>query len=607
MSSSHFTRDQIEDFRSEESVERWMTSNPYTIKPYNTLKQAALLMEANHIDGLPVVDEDHRVIGLITKSRLIKCFVEEISPNTPVAQVYTSSVITIGTEDTISTASRIPVGRLPVVNKKGILVGILTRSDILRSYSNHLAWMKESVHSAETLNTILESAYEGIAVIDSEGIIREFNKAYCRFLGKEREQVIGKHVTEIIENTRMHIVVKTGVPERGYIQRIQGHNMVVHRIPIWKDGEVIGAIGMLIFEGVTELYEILGKMQEMSRQVHKNVLPEAESNRDFDQIIGQSDGMLSLKAIARKAAGTPSTILITGESGTGKELFAQAIHQLSPYSEGPFISVNCAAIPEHLLEAELFGYEDGAFTGARKGGKPGKFELAHKGTLFLDEIGDMPPLMQSKILRALQDREIERVGGVIKHHVDVRIVAATNRQLEEMVKEGAFREDLYYRLNIIRLRIPPLRERKRDIPILLIHHLQSFCNRFGIALKSFSPEAMSILVNYDWPGNVRELVNVVEMLVGLVDAQVIGVKDIPASFQNNAVVEVEQFQDQMPINSPQNQGITLSNVKNRVQEQEKEVILGVLLRVNGNKAAAARELGIQRSTLYEKLKKYGLM
>jgi transcriptional regulator with PAS, ATPase and Fis domain len=362
---------------------------------------------------------------------------------------------------------------------------------------------------------------------------------------------------------------------------------------------------MLIFQGVSELYNILGRMQELSRQVTQNILPEETIKKvsgGFDDIIGNSAELQNVKRIARKAANTPSTILITGESGTGKEMFASAIHKLSPYAEGPFISVNCAAIPEHLLEAELFGYEEGAFTGAKKGGKPGKFELAHKGTLFLDEIGDMPPLMQSKILRVLQEREVERVGGVAKHHVDVRIVAATNRRLEDMVQEGDFREDLYYRLNIIRLLLPPLRSRKEDIPLLLMHHLQKICKRFGLEIKSFSKEAMLTLINYTWPGNVRELVNTVEMLVSLSESDTIQPEDLPERFGRTLIAAPNV--SALPAFEQENN--ILTKVKNSVLEREKELILKILAETNGNKAAAARKLGIQRSTLYENLKKHNI-
>ncbi|MDQ0217923.1 CBS domain-containing protein [Peribacillus cavernae] len=595
-----------EEVKNEEPVHKWMTPSPITVQPDQTLREAVHLLDLHGIDGLPVISQDRHVIGLLTKSRLMKLFVEGNSPNATVEKVMKRSIVTVGSDDSIANAWQIKVGRLPVVDDKGCLVGILTRTDILHSYSYHLRQLQETLHTAETLSIILESAYEGIAVIDINGVIQEFNDAYCRFIGKKREDVIGKHVTDIIENTRLHIVGETGIEEKGYVQRIQGQDMVVHRIPIQKEGKIIGVIGMLIFEGVTELYNILGRMQELSRKVTEPAVSNPghlKMDSHFEQIIGDSESIHSVKKMTKKAANTPSTVLITGESGTGKELFAQAIHQLSPFAEGPFVSVNCAAIPEPLLESELFGYEEGSFTGARKGGKPGKFEQANKGTLFLDEIGDMPLLMQSKILRVLQDREVERVGGVKRQQVDVRIVAATNQALEKMVGEGTFREDLYYRLNIIRMNIPPLRERKDDIPVLLTHHMQGFCQRFGMPQKVFTLEAMELLKEYHWPGNVRELVNTIEMLVSLVEDQEISKEDLPAQFHtevifpNHAAKTAEISTDTKK---------TLEEVKDRILISEKEAIIKALEEVNGNKAAAARNLGIQRSTLYEKLKKHGL-
>ncbi|WP_081416016.1 sigma-54-dependent Fis family transcriptional regulator [Peribacillus kribbensis] len=578
-----------------------MTPDTHYVFPHEPLRYVVDLMGKHRIDGLPVIDGERRVVGLITKSKLMKCFVEGVSPDSLVSEVMTKSVVTIQQNESIKHASAVPVGRLPVVNEEGKLAGILTRTDILRSYSTHIDELHETVHAASILNTILETAYEGIAVIDINGIIREFNESYARFVGKKREEAIGQHVTSIIENTRLHHVIQTGVAEKGYIQRIQGQDMVVHRIPIKRNGEVIGAIGMLIFQGVTELYNILGRMQELSRQVTQNLLAQEtqeQPDNGFNQIIGRSEKLQHVKRMARKAAATPSTILITGDSGTGKEMFAKVVHQSSAYGEGPFISVNCAAIPEHLLEAELFGYEEGAFTGAKKGGKPGKFELAHKGTLFLDEVGDMPRVMQSKILRVLQEREVERVGGVARHSVDVRIVAATNRHLEDMVKTGDFREDLYYRLNIIRLELPALRERKEDIPLLLHHQLHHVCQRFGVKEKQFSEDALAALVSYSWPGNVRELVNTVEMLVSLSDTAVISKDELPSHFKI--------LKESEPAAAFIREEAPLKKVKNQVLEREKDAILQVLKETNGNKAAAARLLGIQRSTLYEKLKRHNL-
>jgi PAS domain S-box-containing protein len=578
-----------------ELVSEWMTPDPLSVFPHQSLREAALILQDQQIDGLPVVDDQQKVIGMVSKSEILNGCLAGLSMDSRLAQAMTDRVVTIHEDDLIQTGWGIQLECLPVVNNEGRLTGLLTRRDILNSYAAYFERLQETLHISETLSSILDNAYEGVVLVDSDGIIREFNEAYSRFLGMKREDAIGKPVVDIIENTRLAVVLQTGREERGYIQRIQGQDMVVHRIPIRKEGKVIGAIGMLIFHGVTELYTILEKMQEMSRKITEPPVqfkPESKPSNAFDVLIGHSAEIQSTKRTARKAANTPSTVLITGESGTGKEMFAKAIHLSSPFAEGPFITVNCAAIPEHLMEAELFGFEDGAFTGAKRGGKPGKFELAHKGTLFLDEIGDMPLMMQAKILRVLQEREVERVGGVVKHRLDVRIIAATNCCLEQMVRDGTFREDLFYRLNIIRLEIPPLRERREDIPDLLNYQLQYFCQSFGFELKTFTEEVMAILVEYSWPGNIRELVNTVEMLVSLSEANVIQVRELPAKFFDR--------NDQLPTSAG------LSNAKELAGEWEKELIIKTLTKCGGNKAKAARELGIQRTTLYEKLRKYGL-
>jgi transcriptional regulator with PAS, ATPase and Fis domain len=596
----------LDNIKNTDPVWKWMTASSCAVLIGEAIREAVVLINQSEMEGLPVVDDTGAVVGIVTKSGLMSCLVQGYCPDYPVSEVMMRSVITLGRDDLISKANKVPLDCIPVVDEEGKLTGILTRRNILNSYASQLEHLQQSLDAAETLSIVLESAYEGIAVIDKSGIIREINEAYCRFIGRKREEVIGKHVTSVIENTRLHIVIETGVAEKGYIQRIQGQDMVVHRIPIFKGGTVVGAIGMLIFEGVTELYNILGRMQELSRKVNVNDTKAQMKHKTcngFDNIIGRSENIYDVKRTARKAANTPSTVLITGESGTGKEMFARAIHEVSPYAEGNFISVNCAAIPEHLLEAELFGYEDGAFTGAKKGGKPGKFELAHKGTLFLDEIGDMPTLMQSKILRVLQEREVERVGSVSKHHVDVRVIAATNRKLERMLQEGKFREDLYYRLNIIRFEIPPLRERKEDIPDLLMYHLYRICEGFGIKNKTFSPEAMAVLINYKWPGNVRELVNTVEMLASLSESDVIQVQELPLKFHESSMEHGVQEYSLQTYRTAKNM---FADTKDTLAEREKELILKTLVETYGNKAAAARKLGIQRSTLYEKLKKYGL-
>ena len=295
----------------------------------------------------------------------------------------------------------------------------------------------------EMYNSIFDIIYNWIVVVDRQGVIRMINNRYCHFLGVEQQEAVGKHVTEIIENTRMHIVAQNGRREIGDIQQIKGNKMIADRIPIYQNGELIGAVGTVIFKDVVELDAYVKRVGHMEKELdfYKKELKKAlGTDITFDHIIGTSQELQRAVNLAKRVASTKSNVLLLGESGTGKGLFASAIHNASPRSEYPLIKVNCAAIPSELLESELFGYESGAFTGAKKGGKPGKFELAHKSSIFLDEIGDLPLNMQAKLLKVLQEKEIERVGGIKSQKVDMRIIAATNRNLEEMVKEKTFRD-----------------------------------------------------------------------------------------------------------------------------------------------------------------------
>lgn len=464
--------------------------------------------------------------------------------------------------------------------------------------------MENQEYLSNILTTALDHAYEGVVVVNEKAEIIHFNEAYCRLKGIKKEAAIGRHVADVIENTKLHHILKTGVPERGVLQRIAGQDMVVHRIPVWQDGKVVAAIGMLVFEGISELYQILEKVEEHhegeegSRKLFPVQKERKGTNFHFDEIIGRSETILKTKRTARKAAKTLATVLITGESGTGKELFAQAIHSHSPFYKGNFISINCAAIPEQLLESELFGYEEGAFTGARKGGKPGYLELAKDGTLFLDEIGDMPLNMQSKLLRVLEEKEARRVGGVTPYTTNARIIAATNKNLMEMVNEKQFREDLYYRLNIIPLHIPPLRARKGDIPLLLGMLMEKICQKYQTPKKNFTSEVISKLIQYDWPGNVREMANLVEQVVSIVDNEFISLSDLPEGMLYGSEASL---MGEKQISHP-----TISYMKASRNADERTLIIQVLKDVHGNKTKAAKLLGIHRSTLYEKLKRLGI-
>ncbi|TQR11394.1 sigma-54 interaction domain-containing protein [Psychrobacillus lasiicapitis] len=461
-----------------------------------------------------------------------------------------------------------------------------------------LAGKTPDLHTTDILEIILNSAYEGVTVVDKNGIIVEFNDAYSRFISVDKKDAIGRPVSEVIDNTNLHHTVKTGISERGVIQYIQGQPMVVHRIPLWKEGVLVGAVGMLIFEGVTELYRIYERFLEKTAQTgkinsQKLVENTKVSNSTLDRIIGTSDAIANLKRMTRKVAKTEATVLISGESGTGKEMFAHSIHDLSHYTQGPFISVNCGAIPDHLFESELFGYEEGAFTGAKKGGKPGKLELAESGTIFLDEIGEMPQMMQTKLLRVLQEKVFERVGGIKPIQLKARVVAATNRNLKEMVQSGTFREDLYYRINVIELAIPPLRKRSEDIPILIAHFLTDICKKYEMAEKEITENAISSLMNYEWYGNIRELANIIEKVVILTDGNVIDSHHLPNYIKG-------QHFSSIPSLSPINQ------LKEEDDNKEKEIIIQAMKDSGGNKSKAADRLGIHRTTLYKKLKKHGL-
>ncbi|MBW2483218.1 MAG: sigma 54-interacting transcriptional regulator [Deltaproteobacteria bacterium] len=444
----------------------------------------------------------------------------------------------------------------------------------------------------EMFERIFDCIYNGIMVTDANGYVTHFNKPYGEFLGLDPAEQIGRHCTEVIENTRMHIVAQTGKAEINQSHLIKGQNMVVQRIPIWREGRVIGVFGQVMFKDVKDVGKLAKELSLLESKVklYEEELLNLRSTRyTFDSIAGQSDSIKRLKLEALRAAANQFPVLITGESGTGKELFAQAIHHASPRKMNPFVRINCAAIPRDLLESELFGYEKGAFTGASKGGKPGKFELARQGTVFLDEIGDLPLEMQPKLLRAIEDKEFERVGATKIIQSDFRIIAATNRNLDDMISAGAFSKDLFYRLNVIPLDIPPLRERKTDIVPIAGHLLNLMVQEANLPAVKMDKEVEKGLKQYGWPGNVRELSNVLERALSAIDGDTICLQDLPFYLQRNRHTTLDG-------NLP-----SLKDVQSRT---EKEAIRYALKASNYNKARAARELGIHRTLLYKKMKKY---
>jgi PAS domain S-box-containing protein len=446
----------------------------------------------------------------------------------------------------------------------------------------------------EFYEAILDNIYNGVMITDPDGKIIFFSKTYGKFLGIDPKETIGKHCTEVIENTRMHIVAKTGIPEIDQPHRIKGQDMVVQRIPIIIDGKVIAVYGQVMFKNVRDVHTLSRKLNVLESKVefYEKELENLRSSKyTINHIVGKSPKMVELKNLALKAAKTNAPVLLIGESGTGKELFAHAIHYASDRRSYPFIRVNCAAIPKDLLEAELFGYEPGAFTGAGSKAKPGKFELAHQGTIFLDEISDLPLEMQPKLLRVLEEKEVERLGGTRPLKCDFRLIAATHENLEKCVEAEKFRKDLYYRINVIPIQIPPLRERKEDIPLIAEHIVEVLSKDLGTHIKGISQEVIKIFMNYDWPGNVRELSNILERAIYTTEGNVIEVRHLPYFLQSM----------QEGLNKSQS---TL--LKKLREEVEKEALLHVIRISKDNKKKAAELLGIHRTGLYKKMKKLNI-
>ena len=442
------------------------------------------------------------------------------------------------------------------------------------------------------LDILLNATNEAIVIVNKDGIITELSKAYTEFLGIKKEDALGRHVTDVIENTRMHIVLKTGKPEIADAQHIKHQTMIATRIPIYKDGNIVGAFGRVLFKNTKELYSLHDRIMEMESQLSLYRSKYGRINEAkytvFD-IIGDSHEISNLRETIQRVAVRNSNILITGESGTGKELVAHAIHNASKRRNGPMICVNCAAIPSELLESELFGYEEGAFTGAKKGGKPGLLKAANNGTLLLDEIGDLSMSMQVKLLRAIQDKEIRKVGSSVGEVINIRIISATNKDLNKMVQENSFRADLFYRLNVISIHIPPIRDRKEDIPALVEHFMQKISVREGISLRGISAAALQHFKTYDWPGNIRELENALERASNFVD--------------EDGIIKIKHLQNKV---LGTDFGCEKMNLKDILEDTERTTILRAISKHNGVKTNVANELGISRTSLYEKMVKYNI-
>ncbi|SFJ79100.1 sigma-54 interaction domain-containing protein [Thermoflavimicrobium dichotomicum] len=448
------------------------------------------------------------------------------------------------------------------------------------------------------LQALLSTINDAITIVDAKGTVLYWNHAAEKLYQIPASEIIGKNIAEFDWNSlKIAQILNEGRPIRqAYHEPKPGMYVLVNTSPILADGEIIGAISSE--QDVTKLVrlgnELFTKTSQLQR-LEEKITQSSFSDDPFQRIKGHGSAISQAIQIARRVAQTDATVLISGESGVGKELFAHAIHQASKRASQPFIAINCGAIPSALFESELFGYQGGAFTGADRQGRPGKLELAHKGTIFLDEVGELPLEMQVKLLRVLQERQFYRVGGTKPIEVDVRIIAATNRKLEERIKQGAFREDLFYRLNVVSIEIPPLRERVEDIPELIQVFAREIALQYDKPVPQFEPEVVVALMNHSWPGNVRELRNVIERLVILTDGEQIQRQHLPSSIQ------VQRLE----LEPPPTMADPGTSEEERLPERQR--IQQALRTTYGNKTAAAKLLGISRGTLYNKMKKYGLI
>ena len=687
--------------KSSLKVRDFMRPNPWTLTVNDTLQDSLDIIINRKIDGVPVLDDSGFLVGLVTKTLVLRELSNNRPLDYPLKNMMRTDIVVTGPDEDVSTLITVSVGNLPVVDK-GRVVGIVTLSDTIRAYFSSVLKLKEE------LNTIIDSMHNGLISVNEEGNIVLFNTAAESLFQLSREQVVGKPVMSVVPQSRLNEVLMTGQRESGKLN-FKDKLLISNRTPLISNNKVIGAVavlqdiselemiseelsytkrmkdeldaiidssydGIYVTDGeghtlrVNEAYsrltgvpchELVGRnirdlLEEgifnqsatlavlerkervtISQELKNgtsilvtgnpifdksgNIVRVVTNARDLtdldtlrqqlqqaenltkhfqvelnkyklsDEYVIHSQKMKDLVELSIRLGQVDTTVLIQGESGVGKDVIAKTIHRYSLRGDKPLISINCAAIPESLLESELFGYAPGAFTGAKKDGKIGIFEIAHQGTLFLDEIGDLPFHLQSKLLRVIQQREITRIGSTTPVKIDVRLIAATNRDLWEMVLRKEFRRDLFYRLNVVPLYVPPLRERKEEVPYLAAFYLKHFNDKYGFN-KRLDAKAVKSLINYDWPGNVRELENLIERLIVTCAGDTIKDAGLPDP----------EIQDSITINLP-----SASLLKNAVEELEACMIQDAINRCGSTRKAAA-ELGVSQPTIVRKAAKYGI-
>lgn len=560
------------------------------------VKDAIKEMLFSKRDELIVVNSQKEITGIFTRGdiRRFKAM-EEGSGNRPLAEYASKTIVTVDHQQDVRYARDVMIekniGRL-FVTEKGVITGIITNNNIRDDFYTKVEDMHDITEEA------FDNLYEAICICDKNGEVIYWNKSAEKLYGIKKKDIIGTLVGDSFPNAMTTKVFKEKRPVKNVVhQPVRGKSVIVSAVPIFNSQGAMTAV-ITADRDVTEVELLSRKLkfeEERSRFFEDRYNEHVARQYSFSGIMSKNKRIIEAVTLSQRVAASKANVLITGESGTGKDVFANAIHKASG-RKGRFVAVNCSAIPEELLESELFGYEAGAFTGAAKSGKTGKFELADKGTIFLDEIGDMPMKMQSKLLRVLQDGVISRLGSESSIDTDVRIIAATNKNLGEEIDKGKFRRDLFYRLAVVSVDLPPLRERREDIRELTKLFIKEFSEKEKITVVHVDEGIYDIFEKYRWEGNIRELRNVVQRIVILSNGGELKVDDIPSYILSR---ENTQMLADMP-------SLSSFDFEATVKSVEIKLLIEAMKKTNGIKADAAKLLGINRSTLYYKLKQYNL-
>lgn len=576
-------------------VKQVMLENPRTLHRSKTLRDASDIYKQTKVNCAPIVDDDDNVVGILTVFRLLEALETGATFETRIDEVMDRNLQIINEDTSFSEICHKPIDRLVIFNQKHKLTGVLTRIDLInkvhKALENTEDKLAEAFEANKKLRSIIEASYDGIIVVDSAGIVQMVNSSYFR-LQNSTHDPSGNPLQEIpLECCQQVVKVYQEVLQKAkaVFDRFRGKNLselAITGSPVLDERNYPSYV-VIGIRDYTELNQLRLQSARFSEEL------KSLRFKDQKELIFHDLVMERVVQKALRVAKVDSTVLITGESGVGKEVIARTIHRNSPRSEGPFIEINCGAIPENLLESELFGYDKGAFTGANKEGKPGMMELANGGTLLLDEVGDMPLNLQVKLLRALQEQEIYRIGGRTPVKLNVRILAATNKNLEQLIVEKKFREDLFYRLNVVPIHIPPLRERKSDILPLAMHFLEKFNHKYKLH-RLFSAEVFKLFEKYPWHGNIRELANLVERMVIMSEQDTIYPDQLPPAFFNETSIRSLQISiDQI---------IPLKDAREQV---ETELIIKAF-KEYGSLRRAGDALGIAHSTLLRKARALGI-